>query len=158
MVPDSKFNVVFFSNNVRTWKDKLVWATPKNKESLYKFVDSIRANGGTMLYDGMKEAMKIKLRKKKNEPYATNVDEIFVLSDGRPTVGSITNTNQIYETVTKWNRGAQVRIHTIYLGTQEDERRSRQQGGFVAAGMPAAEFMKRLAEDNNGKFARPNSE
>jgi len=157
MSPDSKFNVVFFSKDVRKWRDKLVWATPKNKDSLYKFVDGIKADGGTMLYDAMQQAMKIKLRKKKSQPYATNVDEIFVLSDGLPTLGTITNTDRIHETVTKWNRGAQVRIHTIYIGTEEDERRTVQMGGVVAAGMPAAEFMKRLAEDNNGKFARPNS-
>ena len=63
------------------------------------------------------------MSKKKSTPYATAVDEIFLLSDGSPTTGSITNTDRILDIVRTWNTGARVRINAIYIGddvTDED--------------------------------------
>lgn len=152
MTADSKFNVVFFADNVSIWKNKLVWANGNNRKDLEAYLNTIRADGSTALYDGMKRAMSIKLSKRRDSPYASYVDEIFVLSDGAPTSGEITETSRILQLVTDWNRGAQVVIHTIYIGGDDDGFGNWRQG---RGGGNAERFMKELAERNHGKFVQP---
>ncbi|MFQ5503983.1 MAG: hypothetical protein ACE5F1_04195, partial [Planctomycetota bacterium] len=106
MPPDSKFGVVPFHDSVRSWRKKLVSASKANEKKIRSCLDRYRGSGGTMLHDGMAEAMKIKLDKRKEEPYSSSVDEIFLLSDGVPTPGRITDPKQILETISKWNLGA----------------------------------------------------
>lgn len=155
--PDARFNVAFFSDHVKEWKKKLVEATPKNKKAVRTYVGRINPGGGTMIYDGLNAALQVKFDKKKESPYGSTVDEIFLLSDGSPTLGTITNTAEILKVVREWNQGAQVRIHAIYIGDENIDRTFGQGGRSTLPGnMKAEEFMKRLADENHGKFVQPN--
>jgi hypothetical protein len=111
-----------------------------------------------MIFDGLDAAMKVKLERRRDEPYGASVDEIFLLSDGSPTLGSVTNTKEILDLVAAWNRGAQVILNAIYIGDEEVDRRWASPGTIqrLAGNMPSEEFMTKLAEQNHGQVVFPN--
>ena len=158
MTPDSKFNVVFFSADATVWKKKLVWANKRNRDAIRAHLERVEVIGGTALYDGMNAAMQIKLAKKKESPYGSLVDEIFLLSDGSPTLGTITNTEKILEVIRTWNNGAQVRVNTIFIGDEEIDRVYAPPNSIrrLPGNMPPDEFMRKLAKQNDGTFVEPN--
>lgn len=156
LAPDSKFNVCFFSDHVKEWKNTLVEANPKTKKALATYVAKVNPGGGTMLYDGLDAALKVKFAAKKDDAYESYVDEIFLLSDGSPTLGTITNTSEILRIVREWNQGAQVRIHAVFIGNEDvDKANSGGRPTRLPGNMGAEEFMKKLAEENNGRFVVP---
>lgn len=59
------------------------------------------------------------------------VDTIYLLTDGYPSVGTIVDGNQLADEVRRWNRLRGIRIHTIALGGKSD-------------------FLERLAKDSGG--------
>jgi len=150
--PQNKFNVVFYSNEVRRWqKKKLVPATPSNKKSLASTLSREKADGGTNLFGGLKMGLELKSLVYGGR-YDTSVDEIFVLSDGVPTVGDVIEMDEILRLVAETNRYSGVRINAIYLGSHSDERHPGNRGKSEREG---GEFMKQLAEQNDGKFVWP---
>ena len=148
MTSDDKFNVVFFSTQVRVWKKRLVVANKGNKKAIADTVARINADGATALYDAIRDGLKLKSKRKPGARYAVDVDEVFLLSDGAPTAGEITDMNEILAKVRGFNRGARIRINTIYLGTRQG-RRGMPGGRRI---MTTEDFMKLMAKQNRGKF------
>ena len=150
MTTDDKFNVVFFSTEVRVWKKRLVVANKTNKKAIADTVGRIHADGATALYDAIRDGLKIKATRKPGARYASEVDEVFLLSDGAPTAGEILSMDKILKKVRGFNRGARIRINTIFLGTKEPAP-TLQNGGKLSS-MTTDQFMKRMALQNRGKF------
>ncbi len=148
---DSKFNVIFISGETRKWRKNLVSATKKNKKSFLSYLVKIRPNGGTALYDGMKEGLHVKELRKRGDRYASSVDEIFLLSDGMPSVGEILDPREILFRIRDWNLGANVRINTIFVGDSRTARRMMPPGG---SRMGPDTFMGRMAKENDGVFKK----
>ncbi len=148
---DSKFNVIFFSGGTKKWRKNLVQATQKNKKALFSYIAKIHPNGGTALYDGMKEGLHVKELRKRGDRYSSSVDEIFLLSDGMPSVGEILDPEEILIRIREWNLGANVRINTIYVGSIPRGMRMRPQG---AGRMGPEKFMGRMAKENDGVFKK----
>ena len=65
------------------------------------------------------------------------VEEVFLLSDGEPSVGSVKDPEEILRVVREINRYQKIRINTVFTGTDK-----------------GAEFMRKLAEQNHGVFVR----
>ena len=65
------------------------------------------------------------------------VDEVFILSDGEPSVGPVKDPDTLLRLVRDANRYRKIRINTVFTG--------------VGAG---ADFMAKLAEENHGEFVR----
>jgi von Willebrand factor type A domain len=150
MTSDDKFNVVFFSSKARVWRKKLVVANKGNKKAIATAVERIEAKGSTALYDAVRDGLEIKAKRKPGARYSTDVDEVFLLSDGAPTAGEILDLQQILDRVKGFNRGARIRINAIYLGTKEPAPHTAQ--GIPLQSLSTDEFMKLLAEQNRGKF------
>ncbi|MFQ5507521.1 MAG: VWA domain-containing protein, partial [Planctomycetota bacterium] len=148
MTADDRFNVVLFESSVKVWQKKLVPATPKNKKALEGYVKKIKAWGGTALYDGLDKALNIQEQRKKGARYGEPVDEIFLLSDGQPNQGQVVDPAEILDFVTNWNKGAMVRIHTVFLGTGRDPPSP----GIPQDFMKPVDLMKAIAKANNGRF------
>ncbi|MBL9076415.1 MAG: HEAT repeat domain-containing protein [Planctomycetes bacterium] len=150
LAPNAQCNLVTFNGNPKPelWQKDLVPATDKNRERLLKYVDELRADGGTNLWCGLEEAMKIKSLVH-NTRYECNVDELFVLSDGAPSVGAVTEPVQILRLVAESNRAAGMRINTVFVNTVMPEEYRRQ---VPEPEMKPAELMQRLAEQNGGVF------
>ncbi|MEZ5989522.1 MAG: hypothetical protein R3F30_10420 [Planctomycetota bacterium] len=151
MTTDDMFTVVYFESVVRTWSKKLVPATKQAKSRVLKDIDKVKAWGATALYDALEEAMGIEVDRRPGERYSTPVDELFLLSDGAPTAGKIMYLDQILERVLAWNKGAKVRINTIFLG-ELTPGRIAPGPGMPAQDMREDEFMRRLAESSGGRF------
>ena len=76
------------------------------------------------------------------------VDTIFFLTDGYPTTGVLIDPALILSAVRSWNRYRNVRLHTIAL------TRGAPPPAYAGREDPksAARFMRRLAEQNDGRF------
>jgi hypothetical protein len=134
--PSVRFNIISFSDQISVWKNGLQSATAANKTNAKDWVEKWQAEGFTWTDDALKEAFKDK-----------EADTIVLLSDGAPTHlggegreewGGHQDSKAIIESIYKWmaenNKFRKITIHTL---------------GFKEANF---EFMKKLAEDNNGTF------
>jgi Mg-chelatase subunit ChlD len=70
------------------------------------------------------------------------VDTIFVLSDGMPNVGKLPSAEAILNEVARINAARRIVIHTINFTSSSDAKEVKD----------AAEFLKKLAEDNGGTY------
>ncbi len=121
---DTYFSIIIFENNVKRWKRQLVPATKANKSLATIYLDRLSSGGGTNISGSLEKAFNF-----------TDVETFFLLSDGQPTTGKITNTNKLLEAVKTWNAEKNITIHTIGLGEDCDKV-----------------FMEKLAEQNKGTF------
>lgn len=150
IAPNAYFNLITFNGDSKPelWNKDLVIANEKNRERFLKFVDGLKARGGTNLWCALEEALKIKSLTSGTK-YESNVDEIFVLSDGAPSVGEIIDPLEILRLVKESNRFASARINTVFVNTETpvDMRQAQPK-----MDIPPEELMKRMAEQNGGKF------
>lgn len=144
MAPDTYFNVIVFSSGVDTWKPDLVPATPSNKGALRNYLERLKSDGSTNLWGGLSTGMKMRTAAS-NSSYREPVDEIFLLSDGYPSSGEITDAYQIVERVEDQNRHAGIRINTVFIGAEPSPLDQFAQPGGGA-------LMRELAERNKGAF------
>lgn len=128
------FNVILFSDVARAIWTSIQPATKDKKASVAKLIDSIHANGGTNAYAGLSDALK-----------DMNADTIVFLSDGQPSVGSITEPNAILDAVEKINRKKRMTIHAIWVEQTIDASTATTTG-------PGSEFLRDLARRNGGQF------
>ena len=146
---DAMFDVIAFSQDVRAWEGKLVPATDANKKKARRFIDEFAAKGGTNLWGGMMKALEFQ----HGSNATTNeleLDELFLLSDGAPTVGEVINPREILRMVTEANRSKRVRINTVFLegvgSTMDPDPKPGEMG--------PAELMQELARENGGVFVK----
>lgn len=123
--PGALFNVIDFSSDVNRWVDgSLAAANEKNRAEALAYCEKFKAFGGTNTYGAIKEAFA--------DP---DVDTIFFLSDGEPSVGDVLEPSLIREHVKSWNENRGVVINTIQVGGQFD-------------------ILQWLAEDSGGTFVK----
>jgi hypothetical protein len=148
--PNAQFNLVTFNGNpkCKVWMKDLVPANERHRESFKKFVDGLDADGGTNLWSGLEEALKLKSLVLGNR-YATNIDELFILSDGAPSVGDVQDPIEILKLVQESNRFANVRINTIFISSATPPDQAQAQPRMS---ITPQELMRRMAEQNGGKF------
>jgi hypothetical protein len=150
IAPNAQFNLVTFNGDdkAKAWEKSLVPATQKNRERFKKDVNGLRALGGTNLWSGLEDALKIKSLVYGNH-YASNIDELFILSDGAPSVGDVQDPIEILRLVQECNKFSNVRINTIFISStpREDQRRAEPRMSITPQ-----ELMRRMAEQNGGKF------
>ncbi|MFT4842122.1 MAG: HEAT repeat protein [Planctomycetota bacterium] len=150
LAPDSMFNLVTFNGDdeAEMWNKKLVDASKRNKERFKKFVEKLRPLGGTNLWSGLEAALDIKMMKYGNH-YETTVDEIFLLSDGAPSVGDVQDPIEILRLVEEVNRFKEVRINTVFISSQTPPEVAAAQRRMS---LVPKELMRRMAKQNGGKF------
>lgn len=118
----TEFNLVRFADNHTSMARKLVKLSGKTKSKAKKFVQGLSAQGGTNIYDTLEHVLKTE-----------QIDTIFFLSDGAPSMGKYTEPNQILDEIARLNSAGQVVIHTITVGYE-------------------SEFMRKLAAHNRGEY------
>jgi hypothetical protein len=159
--PNVNFNIIAFATKVDPWKAKLVNANVLNKSAAKDWVKGLLAIGGaskedlaqaglvgsanlemgkTNTYGALMGALNVKTGKEaprtggETRDYKVDVDTIFFLSDGRPTVGDFTDPDDILREVKSANELRKVKLHTLAIGEFQKD------------------FMKKLAEQNEGTF------
>jgi hypothetical protein len=129
------FSLVLYASDVWGWEDELVEMDDETRGDVLRYVDGLTAVGGTNLFGALEHAFAIVGVEEGEEWSAPLVDTIFLLSDGRPSVGVTTDPDQILEFVRELNRSAGITLHTIGLSGAQD-----------------AYLLHSLAEQNGGRY------
>lgn len=121
---DQRFQIIAFSTAPRIYGKRLVRATKRERKRAVAWVSGLNAGGGTNVYDSLQDALEI-----------DGVDAIYLLSDGGPSAGAITNPDAIRAAIKRQNRFLRVNINTIGIGVQGQ----------------TANFLRDLAAENWGE-------
>ncbi len=119
---DSQINIITFDATYRAWQKKLQPLARSGREKAIKFVRKINTGGGTNVFDTLEHALQDK-----------RVNTIYLLTDGNPTRGRLTDPDAIVREVRVLNRLRSVTIHCIAFGAESD-------------------LLKRIAAQNGGKY------
>lgn len=131
---DTYFTIFVFENNIKRWRKTLVQATSTNKNLAISFLNKLESGGGTNIYGSLEKSFQL-AGDINNPTTITGVETIFLLSDGAPSAGKITNQNELIDIVEQWNKLEQVVINTIGLGDDQDK-----------------DFLSKLATNNKGVY------
>ncbi len=132
MTDDTYFNVMPFSKDVYPFSSKLQRAKRKSLEVALKKLPKLEAAGETNAYAALKAAF--------DDP---DVDTIYVLSDGSPTIGDEHIPDLIRLRVEEWNRDRRVIINCIGFFPGEAKNQDKES---------ARDFLRQLASDNEGFY------
>lgn len=114
--PRARFALVFFSSEVRPWKDGLV-PVAGNVESAVGAVESATLDGETNIHGALKAALGLHGKTTLDATLDPIPDTVYFLTDGSPTRGEITATPEILSWFEDLNRFAKVEMHVIALGS-----------------------------------------
>jgi HEAT repeat protein len=103
--PSAKANVIVFETEVRRWRRSLTALGPSTRKALEEFLAEQKPAGSTNLFDALEEALLMK-----------DVETIYLLSDGEPTAGRVTDDDEIVEAVRRLNRDTRAAVHCVSLG------------------------------------------
>ena len=106
---NSLFNILAFSDRVFPWAEQMRSLDGDSIVQARKFVRDFRVGGGTNLYGAIRRAFE-----------EERMDTLFLVSDGEPSLGEITDPGTIRDQVAQWNANRGVRIHSIAIGEQLD--------------------------------------
>jgi hypothetical protein len=134
----TRFDIVTFASTAERWSPKLVEASPGVIKKAQKFVEELRAEGSTNIYDAMENAFALAGRGAGDKYYGSIVDTIFLLTDGQPTIGPMDDDpTRILDAARRMNPFRRVIVHTIGLGNGVD-----------------AKFLQTLASEHGGVFVQ----
>ncbi len=118
---DQLFNICFYSSAVNPmWPELRSAKGDERKQVLDRIKASNFTQGSTNIFDSLERAFG-----------DSQIDTVYLLSDGEPSAGRITDATQIADLVRRWNYGRQVVIHCVAVGTNSKflERLARESGG-----------------------------
>ncbi len=133
-----RFNVVVFAVGSLAAFDERAPATAENKRRAAAFVEQVPVSGATDLFSGILRGLRC-AGLDAGSRFGTKADTVFLLSDGVPTAGAVTDPGDIARLVTKMNEGSGLAINVVDLGVRH--------GAFQR-------HLRELAESNGGEFIR----
>lgn len=140
-LPDgARINLVVFSDEVRVWREEhgrpaLIVLNDETRDDLLgNFLDSLRPNGPTNLYGALNKALDFGGRGLYDKYYEAAFDTLYVISDGAPTCGEVTDKEEIRRRVREVNGLRKIAIHCVTFGDKND-----------------TDFLRPLAEENGGR-------
>jgi hypothetical protein len=102
---DHSCNLIVYDSEVRPLWDRLRRANDGNRKELLAATEKLAIGTATNIFDALEKAFA--------DP---EVDTIYLLTDGEPTVGRLIDPDDILDEVTRWNRQRQITLHCIGLG------------------------------------------
>ena len=113
-----------FGDDVRMWKKQkdgrpaLVKMNDDLRDELLGgYLDNLQPADLTNLYGALEAALGLGGRGLHDKYYGLGYDTLYVLSDGAPTKGKVTDTNEILRLVKERNALTRLSIHTITFGS-----------------------------------------
>jgi hypothetical protein len=128
------FGLVFFSNSVQVWDQGMVVMGPETRKKAAAWVDALQLHEATNIYDALEAAFRIGMPGSPQKAVAPP-DTIYFMTDGEPTAGKFLKPDIIREHVRRWNKGRNVKIHAVGVGSDHD-----------------VVFLRNLAEENGGIY------
>jgi HEAT repeat protein len=136
MDPRTRLNLYFFNTGVRAWQTSPV-PVGTSGESAIAAVQNIDCKLQTNYYDALKLVLGLDEGKDPwGVAFADTPDTLFFLTDGTPTDGEITKTDELRAWFREQNRFARLRVHVITMGDMGVE----------------IEFLPAFAAENGGQF------
>ena len=114
-----------------------------------QFGDGRNVASSTNLWGGLQEGLEFKSLVY-GDRYDSNIDEVFLLSDGAPTEGEVVDPSEILSLIQESYRFNKVRINTVFISSPQD-RRPRGRGRRLSMTGPEV-LMRRIAETTGGTF------
>ena len=113
-------NIVCFDAAFKAWQKTLQPIRGKGRARAVGYVENLNTGSGTNVFDTLEFALKDK-----------RVDTIYLLTDGKPTRGRITDPGAILAEIKTLNRVRGITLHTIAFGEPSDllEKLAEQNGG-----------------------------
>ncbi len=141
-IPDGGgFNLVVFNDRVQVWRPDergrpmMVKIDDAARDDLLgSFLDALQPSGPTNLYGALDAALDFGGRGLHDKYYEAGFDTLYVLSDGAPSYGEITDRDEIRKRVREANGLRRIVINCITFGDQNE-----------------TEFLRKLAEENGGR-------
>lgn len=117
---EREFNVIAYESYIHPFWKKLRKAKGKDKAEALDRVAKLAISGGTNIFDALERAF-----------MDLGTDTIYLLTDGQPTAGAITNVEELADEIRTWNYRRQVLIHCISIGEDSPllKRISKESGG-----------------------------
>jgi adenosyl cobinamide kinase/adenosyl cobinamide phosphate guanylyltransferase len=130
---DAVFNIIAFNDLVIPWQENGQPATPAVKKKAFEWLDQLVPVSATNIFDALEMAFEFSRGGSGDKYYDKVADTVLMVSDGGPTAGRTTDTEEILEQVAEWSRFKKITIHTIGFGPDIDrvflEKLARQTGG-----------------------------
>ncbi|MCI0588244.1 MAG: hypothetical protein L0323_15550 [Planctomycetes bacterium] len=136
-----RFNVVVFAVGALAAFDELAPASAENKRRAMAFVDQVPVSGSTDLFSGILRGLRCG-GLDAGSRFGTRADTVFLLSDGVPTAGAVTDPGDIARLVTKMNEGSGLTINVVDLGVRHEAFQKH---------------LRELAARNGGEYIRAES-
>jgi hypothetical protein len=127
----TRVGIVFFNDEALWLSNGLERLDASTRERLSSRIRAQTASQRTNVHAGLQLAFH---PNKKPDPKDAleGPDTVFLLSDGAPSAGLITQVTQLCEAILRWNIGRMIRVHTINVGDR------------------ATPWMRRLSEKTGG--------
>ncbi|MGE3171482.1 MAG: HEAT repeat domain-containing protein [Planctomycetota bacterium] len=123
MPEEVEFNVMLYEGAVTPCFDRLRRAAKETKERVLARVDAVEVGwSGTNIHAALEAAFA--------DP---DVDTIYLLTDGQPTVGTVVDPAAIADQVRRWNLSRQITVHGVSLGEK-------------------SALLRRLADESGGQY------
>lgn len=123
---DVEFGIVCFHTRIHQWQEDLVEATEANKDLAIDFVNRLGYGDRTNTYGVLRAAL----------DYDKDLEAIYLLTDGKPTIGELVSHQSILMDILHRNRFRHLNLNTIGIAVD----------GFTR------QFLKRLADESGGEF------
>jgi hypothetical protein len=143
--PRARLNLYFFRTVASRWKTDLVPAGGRTIDAVIGRLATEApppGGGGEGYRTNYVDVLRLVLGEKKDAlpgpKLARTADTVFFLTDGKPSVGDIRKTEELRLWFRERNRFARVRFHVIVFGKTDVD----------------AEFLRRLAKENDGVFVQ----
>ncbi len=140
-LPDGALvNFIVFGDDVRIWRAEgsrpaLVELDDDVRDDLLgNFLDGLRPSGPTNLYGALDAAFDFGGRGLWDKYYGAGFDTLYVISDGAPTVGEVTDKEEIRRRVREQNQLRKITIHCVTFGDRND-----------------TDFLEPMAKENGGR-------
>jgi Mg-chelatase subunit ChlD len=131
---DQWFDVVWFSDSVKTWQGRMIPATAAAKVKAAEWLDELKCEGGTNTWGGLTKGLNLVGRGTDEENYGRGADTLYFLSDGAPSIGDVKDPDAIVAAMERIHKVRRVKINVVQIGTSP---------------LP---FMKRLASVTGGEY------
>ena len=116
LLPQDSFNLVLFNDELQTFSDRPVAATPQELERALQFIKSSYLSGGTDFVAALNRAGQLV-----REMPAKEERSIVMITDGNPTM-TTTRAAAVVEQFKKANEAAKARLYLFGIGSDTDTR------------------------------------
>lgn len=118
---DASFDFVVFSESYKLWQPEMTEATDGAKAKAHDFIDAIKPNGTTNICDTLEKVFDLAVAgpaggRGKAARDGLGADTVYLMTDGNPNRGRITDGAALVDSLIARNRSARLVIHTIGIG------------------------------------------